>query len=261
MDTQENISTPSSNRTPEETPSNNAGRAWAGLIIVGVGAALLAKKAGADLPPWIFTWQMLLIAIGFFIGAKHNFRHWGWIMPVAIGLVFLTDEFIEDISIGQFFWPVIIIIVGLMMIFKPKRKRNRDEAWKRWHERRDRQFTAVDTQSTEEDYINAVTVFGGAKKVVISKDFKGGEATTFFGGVEINLTQADINGKAELELVQVFGGTKLVVPSNWKIQTEELVSVFGGLDDKRKNITTPDPDKVLVLRGTCVFGGIDIKSY
>jgi predicted membrane protein len=258
MDTQENISTSSSSRTPEETP-NNSGRAWAGLIIVGVGALLLARKAGADLPAWIFTWQMALITFGFFIGAKHNFRHWGWLMPVAIGLVFLSDEFIEDISIEQFFWPVIIIIIGLMMIFKPKR--NRDHVWRRWHERRNNQYSMVDTQNTEEDYINAVTVFGGAKKVIISKDFKGGEATTFFGGAEINLTQADINGKAELELVQVFGGTKLVVPSNWKIQTEELVSVFGGLDDKRKNITTPDPDKVLVLKGTCVFGGIDIKNY
>ncbi|SKC44713.1 LiaF transmembrane domain-containing protein [Ohtaekwangia koreensis] len=248
MDTQENTS-----------PSNQSGRAWGGLIIVAVGAVLLAKKAGADLPSWLFTWQMALITFGVFVGAKHRFRDWGWLVPVAIGSVFLADRFIEDISIEQFFWPIIIIFIGLVMIFKPKR--NRDGAWKRWNEKQHQQFSAMSSQNTEEDFINAITVFGGAKKVIISKDFKGGEATTFFGGVEINLTQADINGRAELELTQVFGGTKLVVPSNWKIQTEELVSVFGGLDDKRKNITTPDPDKTLVLKGTCIFGGIDIKNY
>jgi len=220
---------------------------------------LLAKKAGADLPPWLFTWQMALITFGVFVGAKHRFRDWGWLVPVAIGSVFLADKFIEDISIEQFFWPIIIIFIGLVMIFKPKR--SRDGVWRRWNEKHQEQFSAMNSQNTEEDFINAVTIFGGAKKVIISKDFKGGETTTFFGGVEINLTQADINGRAELELTQVFGGTKLVVPSNWKIQTEELVSVFGGLDDKRKNITTPDPDKTLVLKGTCIFGGIDIKNY
>jgi predicted membrane protein len=248
MDTQENTS-----------PSNQSGRAWGGLIIVAVGAVLLAKKAGADLPPWLFTWQMALITFGVFVGAKHRFRDWGWLVPVAIGSVFLADKFIEDISIEQFFWPIIIIFIGLVMIFKPKR--SRDGVWRRWNEKHQEQFSAMSSQNTEEDFINAVTIFGGAKKVIISKDFKGGETTTFFGGVEINLTQADINGRAELELTQVFGGTKLVVPSNWKIQTEELVSVFGGLDDKRKNITTPDPDKTLVLKGTCIFGGIDIKNY
>jgi predicted membrane protein len=248
MDTQENTS-----------PSNQSGRAWGGLIIVAVGAVLLAKKAGADLPPWLFTWQMALITFGVFVGAKHRFRDWGWLVPVAIGSVFLADKFIEDISIEQFFWPIIIIFIGLVMIFKPKR--SRDGVWRRWNEKHQEQFSAMNSQNTEEDFINAVTIFGGAKKVIISKDFKGGETTTFFGGVEINLTQADINGRAELELTQVFGGTKLVVPSNWKIQTEELVSGFGGLDDKRKNITTPDPDKTLVLKGTCIFGGIDIKNY
>jgi predicted membrane protein len=241
MDTQENTS-----------PSNQSGRAWGGLIIVAVGAVLLAKKAGADLPPWLFTWQMALITFGVFVGAKHRFRDWGWLVPVAIGSVFLADKFIEDISIEQFFWPIIIIFIGLVMIFKPKR--SRDGVWRRWNEKHQEQFSAMSSQNTEEDFINAVTIFGGAKKVIISKDFKGGETTTFFGGVEINLTQADINGRAELELT-------LVVPSNWKIQTEELVSVFGGLDDKRKNITTPDPDKTLVLKGTCIFGGIDIKNY
>ena len=34
--------------------------------------------------------------------------------------------------------------------------------------------------------------------------------------------------------MQVFGGTKLIVPPHWKIETEEVVAVFGGLNDKRQ---------------------------
>jgi predicted membrane protein len=82
----------------------------------------------------------------------------------------------------------------------------------------------------------------------------------FFGGTDLNLSQSDINGVAVLDLTQVFGGTKLIVPSNWKVQSE-VVAVFGGLDDKRRDLANPDPNKVLVLKGTCIFGGIDIKSF
>lgn len=265
METQENKSI---NPTPQGKPSSsfqpdNSGRIFAGLIVILVGGVLLAEKAGADIPNWITSFPMLLIAIGVFIGAKHKFSNWGWMIPTGIGLVLLTDVFLEDVSLAQFIWPAVIIAIGLIMIFKPKR--NRDHAWKRWQERRYERFgattEAAQSIESDEDVIETVTVFGGAKKNIISKNFKGGETVTFFGGAEINLTQADINGRAVLEMVQVFGGTKLVVPSNWKIQTEELVCVFGGLDDKRKNIATPDENKVLVLRGTCVFGGIDIKSY
>jgi hypothetical protein len=121
---------------------------------------------------------------------------------------------------------------------------------------------AEETERTTEGFFESVTVFGENKKQILSKDFKGGESVCFFGGAEINLSQADISGRVSIELVQVFGGTRLIIPSNWKLETEEMVSVFGGLNDKRQFQNTPtDQSKVLVLRGTCIFGGIDIKSF
>ncbi|MBT1689751.1 hypothetical protein KK078_24530, partial [Fulvivirgaceae bacterium PWU37] len=150
---------------------------------------------------------------------------------------------------------------------RPGGGRDRDrETWKRWHERRhhryQQQFGADFTEETAEGLIDSVTIFGGTKKVIISKDFQGGSAVTVFGGAEINLTQADIQGRAVLDLVQIFGGAKLVVPANWRIQADEMVSIFGGLDDKRNPATlNPDDNKVLILKGTSIFGGIDIKSY
>jgi hypothetical protein len=73
-----------------------------------------------------------------------------------------------------------------------------------------------------------------------------------------------VNGKIVLELTQIFGGTKLIVPPHWKIQSEDLVAIFGGVEDKRAILSDPSVvsgSKVLVLRGTCIFGGIDIKSF
>jgi hypothetical protein len=68
-----------------------------------------------------------------------------------------------------------------------------------------------------------------------------------------------------LDLTQIFGGTKLIVPHHWKVQSKDLVAVFGGVEDKRPMLGSTSPtdenSKVLVLKGTCIFGGIDIKSY
>ncbi len=55
---------------------------------------------------------------------------------------------------------------------------------------------AADGQSIDEDYIDAVTVFGGVKKNILSKNFRGGDVTTFMGGTELNLTHADIQGRS-----------------------------------------------------------------
>lgn len=235
--------------------SPNSGRAFAGVIVLTVGALLLARQAGADIPRGIFSIGALLIAIGVYIGFRQRFRNWGWMIPVGFGVLFLANDFIPGFSIGAFIWPLIIITIGLVLIFKPKKSSNQWKNWRNWDNGSNNAFQHGD------DTIDATAVFGAVKKNVISKNFKGGEVTAIFGGAEIYLGQADIQGRADLELTHVFGGAKIVVPSDWIVQTDEVVCIFGGLDDKRKNVTTGDDNKVLVLHGTCIFGGIDIKSY
>jgi hypothetical protein len=231
------------------------GRALGGLIVVIVGALLLAREVGADVPYWLFRPYMLLIVIGVYLGARHSFRNPIWLLPVAIGSVFLIDEIVPGIRVREYFWPMLIIGVGIIMILR-SRRRSGGDMFKDWERRAN-----TETQLSEGSF-EAVTIFGETKKQILSKDFKGGESVCVFGGAEINLTQADITGRVPLELVQVFGGTKLIVPPHWKIDTDEVVSVFGGLNDKRQaQNAVMDPNKVLVLKGTTFFGGIDIKSF
>lgn len=252
METQ-NVS--NSNQDPIKHDGSNRGRAIGGLIIVAVGLIWLAKQVGVDFPYWFFSWPMLLIAIGLYVGVRHSFRNPGWLIPVAIGALFLVEDVVPELEIRQYIWPIIIISVGLFIMFR-SRRRNRGEYWK---QRYDRGNTS---ESFSDNAFETVTIFGGDKKQIISKDFKGGESVCAFGGVEINLTQADINGIAEIEVVQLFGGTKIIVPPHWKIQTDELVCVFGSLEDKRQiGGRVIDSTKTLVLRGTCMFGGIDLRSF
>ncbi len=244
----------SNNRNESNTTNRyNRGPAIAGLIVVIVGILLLAKQVGVDFPYWLFSWPMLLIAVGLFIGFRHSFRNPGWMIPTGIGLLFLMEHLIPDIELRQFIWPIIIISIGLFMIFRPRRS-SRGEYWRKWEN--------TDTQSLSDNAFETVTIFGGDKKQIISKDFKGGESVCAFGGVEINLTQADLTGSATIEVVQLFGGTKIIVPPHWKVQTDELVSIFGSLEDKRQITgSVVDSSKVLIIKGTCMFGGIDLRSF
>lgn len=121
METQENT-----NQTPEKNGNPfNSGRAMAGGILLIVGSVLLARQAGADLPEWMFTWPMIPIVVGIFLGAKHGFREWGWLIPVTVGVLFLINYNVEGLSFHQL-WPVIIIVVGVTMLLDSgKRRRKR----------------------------------------------------------------------------------------------------------------------------------------
>ncbi|HEY0610067.1 MAG TPA: LiaF domain-containing protein, partial [Chitinophaga sp.] len=114
---------------------------------------------------------------------------------------------------------------------------------------------------SSDDLVNALAVFGGDNRVVLSKNFQGGDITSIFGGSEVNFTQADFTGTVVVEATAVFGGIELIVPANWEVKME-VNTIFGGVEDKRPvELMGPNPDKMLVIRGTCVFGGIEIKSY
>ncbi|MGC3946285.1 MAG: DUF5668 domain-containing protein [Chryseolinea sp.] len=233
-----------------------SGRTFGGLVIVVVGTMLLAREVGVYFPGWLFSWPMWLIVLGFYIGVRHHFRNIGFLIPMAIGTVFLIDQMVPGIELREYLWPIMIIGVGLVMMLRSRTRADNDSLFRALDRGR------IDPNKGDSGIFETVTIFGENKHQVLSKEFKGGESVCVFGGAEINLTQADIAGRVPLELVQVFGGTKLIVPAHWKIESEEVVTIFGGLNDKRQfNNTVTDPTKTLVLRGTSIFGGIDIKSF
>jgi predicted membrane protein len=226
---------------------NRSGRVMGGVVLVVIGLLFLGHQAGLDIPYWIFSWEMLVIAIGLYVGARHSFRPGGWMIAILIGGIFLADDMLYDLDLRHYIWPSVIILIGLFMIFRPRRARGR--------------FWEEAPADSNENAIDSVSIFGGTKKNIISKEFKGGYVTNIFGGTDINFMQADIQGNAMIDVTQVFGGIKLIVPAHWNIKSE-IVCVFGGIDDKRPlTKDASDATKVLTLKGTCVFGGIDIKSY
>ena len=232
------------------------GKIAGGLLFVTIGALFLARELGAQFPEWLFTWKTLLIGIGVVSGIKHRFRNFSWIALISVGSAFLLSDFYPEMHIKQFVAPILIIAAGLFMIFKPKRR------WRRWDRyNRDRFCNQEGMQSTE-DFINCETVFGAIKKNIISKEFKGGDINLVCAGVELDLSHADLADQATLNISIVMGGVKLIIPSNWKVQSEVSITM-GDVNDKRRvspNATEASA-KTLLLKGSVVMGGIEIKNY
>jgi predicted membrane protein len=247
---------------------SNEGRVTAGIILVIVGAVLLMRNTGFPLPPWVFTWPMILIVAGVYTGIKSGFRNNGWLILLGLGGFFLIDRFIPGLKLTPYFWPVVIIVIGLLVIVRPRRNKENIIALSGHNDTapastESNQYSDFGYSTDANDLLKVSSVFSGVKKNSVSKNFQGGTINCVFGGAEIDLIQADIQGTAVLQFEVVFGGVELVVPAHWKV-FNEIDGVFHGVDDERRYqpaSETDAPEKKLVLKGSVIFGGVEIKSY
>lgn len=233
------------------------GRSIGGIILILIGTALLLQRLDLDIPGWVFSWQMILIVIGLALGFKHNFRGGPWFAMMAVGGIFLAGEILHwPYNTAKFIWPVVLIAIGITALFK----RHNEHMFK------DTRYFASDITdgdiSADDDTINISSCFSGLEKVVTSKNFKGGYVSNVFGGTDLNLMQADINGTVTLEVTAIFGGCEIVVPANWMVKVD-ISTIMGGVEEKRPSalLGSIDKDKVLLLKGSCIFGGVEIKSF
>lgn len=260
----ENYNEEKRNRWEERAQRHKDGRIWTGLFLLLVGAIALARSFGVPMPVWLFSWQMLLITIGLFTGFRKGFRDGGWFIPIIIGGAFLMNDYVLHGELRRHIWPLVLIVVGIFFIFRPRRSKQWD--WKCNEKKNTGMNAAITTPANEEnfsqdDFIEITSVFGGTEKIILSKNFKGGSMVNIFGGSEINLTQADLTGTAVLDVTNIFGGATLVVPPHWAV-TSEAFTIFGGISDKRSVSGFAEKGgKTLIIKGTVIFGGLEIKSF
>lgn len=243
------------------------GRMWTGIFILLIGVAVLIDRTTTGLPEWLISWQTFLIALGLFIGVKHQFRNVAWLVLILVGSAFLLPEINPELNFRPYVWPAVLIIVGAFIILRPRRcnwdDSETNDSQKKSGPAPDIEEAKIvdETSYSKEDFVHTTSVFGGVKKNIISKNFKGGDLVNIFGGSELDLSRSDINGVATVEVTNIFGGTKLIVPSDWSVKSDAAV-IFGGIDDKRHIPNDPAAtNKTLLIKGTVIFGGVDIKSY
>lgn len=251
---------------------NRGGRILGGLIVVAVGAILFVKQMHlAIFPWWLFTWPMLLIVLGLFVAVRSGFSGGTWLALLLVGGVFLVPMVYPGTSFSDYTWPALIIVLGLFLMVWPKRrywnyeKKDYEKYYAKWKDtdwHSHHNYKGHTTGETSgDDYIESTSIFGEVNKIMVTRNFKGGEVESIFGGCNLNLAQADFTGTVNLTLVQIFGGVKIVVPADWKIVTKGT-SIFGGIEDKRpSSIVKENPAKTLIIDATSIFGGVTIECY
>lgn len=240
-------------------------RVLIGVVILAAAVLILMRNLGFPFPWYMFTWPMILIVVGLVQGIRDRFTNHNWWVITLVGVFFLATKIYPEFRFSDFFWPVILGAIGIAVLLNRggrKRGMETDNFIKT-----DDSFSGTgsfssataENISADGELVDAAAVFGSVKKNIYAKNFKGGEVVAVFGGAEINLMNADFTGEIKLEIVNVFGGTTLFVPANWQIRTE-AAAILGAIEDKRREPASVTADKVLVLDGFVMFGGIDIKS-
>ena len=238
----------------EEKKRSIDGKLIAAIILIVAGALLMLNTFNViHMPLWqyIFNWKTIVIAVGLVLVSSQNHRVTGYIL-MGLGLVFWVPSLLgTDIRFHQVFWPLILIAIGLIIISRRGKHGGSGT----------RQIRNEDG-SISTDYLNDIAIFGGGVLSVESQNFKGGTLTAIFGGRDLNLKTAKISPEgAIMDMFTLFGGSKLIVPNDWQVKSDAL-SLFGGFTDKRH--IQPDEakeNKVLLLKGVVMFGGVEVKSF
>ncbi len=236
--------------------NQSGNKVFFGLMIIVAGLVILARQVGL-LPALNLeeNWPLLLMAFALFLGIKNRFSTPAPYILFAIGLFNYIPAFTFTVGNRQvdsedLVFPVLLIGAGLIVVLRARQK-------SRWME------TPTDTDIVSENTLNADVIFGGRKEIVTSKDFKGGRVRATFGGAEINLLQADTSAQSlVLHVRATCGGCELIIPAHWDLKNE-VETILGSVEDKRsiRSSEPPEKRKTLVLRGSCVCGGIEIKSF
>jgi hypothetical protein len=109
----------------------------------------------------------------------------------------------------------------------------------------------------ESDEVALVAIQNGIGFGSRSKAFKGGSMLAWFGGINVDLTHAQLVPGAKLTVYTLFGGVELKTPPEWRIESTAK-ALNGGVAVPPAN---DDPDApVLLLDGLAVFGGIAVGA-
>lgn len=207
------------------------------IILLGI-IILLANIDVLQIRDFMASWWplALLVAAGLIIYNDRRNQLWAfWI--AALGIVLLLNTLdILSIDFGDIFLPVIIVTIGISMLLNKHRP-------------------DVISGSAQRDEISAI--LSGNSSKITTKGYTGTKVTAVLGGVEIDLSKAQIKGEATLDVFVLMGGIELRVADDVVVKSRTSV-VLGGIENKQNPIeTTTSP--ILYIDGQIVMGGIEIK--
>jgi hypothetical protein len=212
------------------------------LAVVGV-LFTLDNLSILESEPILRWWPALLVVVGLSkllgFGTRPQMVA-GGLFTGAGALLLLANLDMLRFSIWEL-WPLQLVFFGAWLVLRGVH-RTRGGG------------TPVDP----DDYANAFVAVGGVTRKMNSSQFRGGEATAFMGGVELDLRNAHAaSDTIVIDVLAWWGGIELWVPPGWKV-TSEVLPIMAGYEDKTK--VQPDAKTHLIVRGFVVMGGIEVGN-
>ena len=242
-----------------------------GLVLMLIGLLFLGYNFGIVSSPVknvIFSWQMLLI----FIGAIHLFRRnlITGVCLIFVGGFFITPKMVPglDAQFVHIYWPLLLIAAGIVILLQrvlyPKWGFGK---WgSKWANHNHHHHHSYRYDYSKWEGTNAAqgfsknSVFGSGDHIVLDPEFKGGELNAVFGSLTLDLRRTNLPvGETLLDVNAVFGTITIYVPVDWFVETH-LDAVFGGFQDNRLPKEPTDITKKLIITGSCVFGGGELRN-
>ncbi|MGH8220096.1 MAG: LiaF transmembrane domain-containing protein [Steroidobacteraceae bacterium] len=213
-----------------------------GLVVIAFGLSLLADNLGWSDAHEFFrsAWPLLLVLAGAGIVLQHRQGRgfWGIALILAGLWSFADQQHWLRVNFWAVFGPTLIVLVGASLIW--------------------RSITRPRPDSVGDSYVHSFAVFSGAE-LRPTAPFQGADLTAVLGGAKLDLTSTPMAGdSATIDVFAFMGGVEIWVPSDWNVVVK-VGSFMGACVDKRRPSTLP-PVKQLIIRGSSIMGGVEIKN-
>ncbi|MGH9683946.1 MAG: LiaF transmembrane domain-containing protein [Candidatus Acidiferrales bacterium] len=230
------------------------------LFIIGLGVVLLLDQQGVISANWDLVWPAAFIFFGLENIACRNSRRgpWGWIL-LLVGVVLLID----DLGLLRFrigindFWALLLIAIGVLMLVG----RIKDPIHFHWFENWSDRMSHFRNTGAGDAQFDHFILFSNVKRRIAVSNFGGGKLLAIFGGFNLDLSRAEIEGDAAvIHIDAIFGGGEIRVPDSWAVDIQANAVLGAYTDETHQIASTAAPAKRLIIRGAAVFGGVAIKN-
>lgn len=221
------------------------GRTILGGLLILFGVVFLLDNFGVlEADDILQFWPLILVGAGIWKAlqpSEDGQRPLG-VALIAIGtLLQLKMLAVLDWSFRDI-WPLLLMAVGGLLLWRGLGRRR-----------------GPTTQSASD--LSEFAFMGGGNRIIASPDFRGGDVTAVMGGLEIDLRKSDVTGDAAvIDVFALWGGIEIRVPPEWNVDVKGLAILGGFENNARSSAVEGNPGKRLVIRGTALMGGVEIKN-
>ena len=210
------------------------------LVIVGV-VVLLNSLEVTNINLFFDGWWTLFIIVPSVVGLFNDNDKTGNLIGLIIGifLLLMSRDILSWGLLVKLFFPLILIIIGLSILFKETINGN----------------VSKKVNDKYENLENITATFG-EQKIKVEKKYDGSNIDAIFGGIKLDLRDAILDSETVIKASAIFGGITIRLPKGLSVKVK-ATPIFGGVNNHYQN--DKNSDKIIYIEALALVGGVDIK--